>query len=133
MPKSLSIFLKTPTKLDDVAALLARILGHALVREESDVGPRYRSVVMWIEMVLYDDHGLEDDCGVPFTEFNHQLNLVPLVALQPEMVAATYPAMYGGVAAWLADRLSLDLDCPTMLVENLQRIVSTFHPKRPIG
>jgi hypothetical protein len=119
MPKPLSIFLKTATKLDDVAALVAKLLGHELVREERDVGPIYRTFLLCIEIGLVDDHGLEDDLDIPFSEFDLQLYVI---ALQSGMVHATFDAMYDGLAAFVSERLSAELSCPVMLVENLQRI-----------
>src|SRR5690349_20092728 len=119
MPKPLSSFLKTTTPLDVVAALVGKFLGHELAKEEHDVGTIYRTFLLCIELGLVDDHRLEDDGEVLFTEFDYQLHLI---ALRSGETLATYQTLYDGLAAFLAEKLSVELGCPVMIVENLQRI-----------
>ena len=108
MTRPVSIFLKTTTALDVVAALLEKLVGHALVREEPDVGTIYRTYLLCIELCLADDHGLEDDGAILFTEFDLQLKLIPLRAGEP---LASYDPFYDGLAAFLAEKLSMELSC----------------------
>jgi len=123
--KPLSIFLNSTVGLDATAGALRRIVGHALTRQESDVGVMYRTHAFCIELSLFDNHGLDDDAGIPFTDFVYQLQLV---ALRAGMEIAGFASMYEGIGVFLASKISTEVGCRALVVANLQRVLADFDP-----
>lgn len=125
MATPLDIFLDTSETLETVHVHLAKIVGHSLQRHHLDVGPIYVGKVLDIELRMFDDHGLVDDCGISFTEYSHQICLDPFKSALP---VAGFEKMYEAAAKFLAAKLAIELDCRTMVVANLQRKLASFGP-----
>ncbi len=123
--KPLSVFLDCAVGIEAVQDALANIVGHSFHKNESDVGVRCSTRALCIEWRLFRDHGLEDDCGIEFSEYDYQLQLVPL---QQGQELAEFDSMYEGVTSFVASKLSRALECRSLVVANLQRKVAAFGP-----
>lgn len=121
--RPLSIFIQTMAGLDDLARTVGQLIGHRLVKEELDLGPVYRTVVLGIELSLVDDHGLVDDSGIQFSAYEYQLKLI---ALRAGMAADGFAPFYRSCATYLASLLAARYDCQVIVVANLQRCVASF-------
>lgn len=123
MPRPTSVFIDFHGDEAALVDALAEVLGCPLVREDLDVGTLYRCRLLDTELVLFGDHGLEDDCGIRFTEYSHQLQLT---AFDVGVRIPGYDRMYESMAVFLGERLSVRLDSRTLVVANLQRTVAVF-------
>ncbi len=125
MAQPLDIFLDTSETLQTVHTHLAEIVGHSLQRHHLDVGPIYAGKILGIELQLFDEHGLVDDCGISFTEYSHQISMAPFRSALP---IAGFEEMYKAVAKFLAAKLANELDCRSIVVANLQHKLASFGP-----
>ncbi|WP_438040574.1 hypothetical protein [Sorangium sp. So ce128] len=125
MPRPMSVFVDFCGDEGVLLSALTEILGCSLVKEEIDVGVLYRGRLLDTEVVLFGDHGLDDDCGIKFSEYMYQLKLV---AFDSGMRLSSYDRMYESVVVFVAERLCERLHSRTQVVVNLQRIVATFDP-----
>lgn len=123
MPTRMSVFLRNPGTLDNVKDTLAEILGHPLDQRDRGVGLVYTTSALDVEVRLFDEHGLEDDCGIAFTSYEYQLDLIPLESGLP---VERFEPLYNALAEFLAARLSHSLSCQSIVVANLQRQVARF-------
>lgn len=125
MTSPLSIFVEYRGDEADLIREAAAILATSFDREELDVGPIHRSRILDTEFVLYGDHGLDDDAGIRFSEYNYQIRMTPF---RVGTHAKAFDGLYRNMALFLAERLSTQLNCKTLVVENLQHCVAEFGP-----
>lgn len=125
--KPLSVFLDTDQESSAVEGAIAHLVGQPLARRDLDVGTVFGATTFGVEILLLDEHGLVDDCGIPFTQYEYQLELVPLAA---GMESPRFGALYEAMAMFLAERLSKTLRCRALVVANLQRQVAEFDSRR---
>lgn len=123
MVKPRSIFINCEHHQQRIADAVGEILGQELVAHALEVGLVHRCRVLDIEFSLFGDHGLEDDGGIEFTRYTHQLRQV---AFEVGLRARTFAAVYESISLFLAERTSSILGCETIVVENLQRKVAEF-------
>jgi hypothetical protein len=123
MTTPLSIFLDTVMTTEDVRLVVQRVVGCDFHTQRLDVGVIYTATVLDIAMTLLDKHGLEDDRGIRFTAYSHQ---VVLTALETGRRTQGFDVAYESIALFLAARLAKALDCRTIVVANLQREFAAF-------
>lgn len=123
MTSRLSLFLDVSTEIGVVKGAITEVLGHSFSVIESDMGTIYATTAFCIEWRLFEDHGLEDDCGIAFSQYRYQLMLTPL---RHGAAESFFEAMYNSCAAFMAATISTSLACRTLIVANLQRQVAAF-------
>ncbi|WP_437567661.1 hypothetical protein [Sorangium sp. So ce542] len=123
MPKPMSVFVDFRGDEAVLLNAIVEVLGCSLAKEELDVGVLYRGRLLDTEVVLFGDHGLDDDCGIKFSEYAYQMKLT---AFDVGMRVSSYGRMYECIAVFVAERLCARLGRRTQVVANLQRIVATF-------
>lgn len=123
MDSELSVFVDSVAPLAEVRTALVQIVGPDFDVRERDVGTLYCASILDIRWELVAADGYEDDAGIPFTRYLHQLMLVPL---HPGCLAAGFAAMYEAIARYVGERLAVVLGCRTILVANLQRQLAAF-------
>lgn len=119
MAAYINVFIETAQPLKLLAGTVGAIVGKELVVDSLDVGPVFRTRVMGIDIIMFDNHGLEDDRDMHFTRYSIQLDLGPLAEEQH------YDQLVCAVGINLARRISSRLECPTMVTEDLQRVIHT--------
>jgi hypothetical protein len=125
MSKPMSVFIDFHGDEDVLLNVLAEILGCSLRREDRDVGTLYRCKLLDTEFVLFDKHGLDDDCGIRFSAYSYELNLI---AFDVGLRSSSYDRMYESIAVFIGERLCTRLGSRTQIVANLQKSVATFAP-----
>lgn len=123
MSTRMSVFLHTPRTLENVKDTLADILGHSLDQRALRVGVVHMTSTLDVEIRLFDEHGLDDDCGIAFTSYEYQLDLIPL---ESGLQLKQFEPLYKALAEFLAARLSHALPAESIVVANLQRQVAQF-------
>ncbi len=125
MSDPLSLFLDTTTPIEDARIVLAKVVGRELEVERLDVGAVYRTKLLDIEMRFFENHDLEDDCGIMFSRYAYQLMLI---SFESGNRTQGFGPMYESIAFFLGARLANSLDCRVIVVANLQRQVAVFPP-----
>jgi hypothetical protein len=125
MIKPMSVFIDFHGDEAVLLTAVTEVLGRSFAREDRDAGRLYRCRILDTEFVLFDNHGLDDDCGIRFTAYNYQLDLQ---AFETGMRIPSYGRMYESIAVFLAERLCIHLGSRSLVVANLQSEVATFVP-----
>ena len=123
MTQPLSLFLDSTAGIEVVRDAVASIIGHPFARQDNNTGAIYKSIAFCIEWVFYGNHELVDDCGIEFSQYEYQLQMMPFW-MSPEQ--AEYDSFYERCALFVASRLSVTLACRILVVANLQHKVATF-------
>ena len=122
----LDLFIYYDGEIDDIAEKISELLGVSLKKEINEFGEDYYMFrFLDIEFVFYGDHGMEDDCGIIFSEYNYQIQILKLYSGQKYK---SYNKMYNDIAEFLMENLSYELNANVMLVDNLQTIVMSSVP-----
>lgn len=121
--RMLSVFVATAISAKQVAQRLGVAIGMVPCLEHADQGARWRWRLLGIELILFDLHGLVNDCGIEFESFQIQIDLLDSTDPSTQrQVNALIPAMAELLAATAANVFQ----CKTMVVENLQRQSAVF-------
>lgn len=123
MTPPLSIFIKTRLGLDASKSALAAILRCAPITSEPDVGTIHTFDTIGISWALFDAHGLEDEGQLKFTQYQYELDLLPVKKMS---ASEEYESFYTAVAHLVASETSLSLACEVLLVANLATCVATY-------
>jgi len=121
----LDLFINYDGDIDDIAEEISVLLGIELKKEVEEDEEWYMFRVLEIEFVLYGNHGLEDDCGINFSDYNYQMQMIKLRSGEK---CKSYNDMYDKTAMFLMEKLSLAFNANVMLVDNLQSIVLSTVP-----
>jgi hypothetical protein len=116
--EDLNIFMKKPD-WNAIVECCSRIFGSGGLDTSDELGRRHVWRVFGVELIAFDNPGLEDDCGIPFSTFSAQ---VDVVLCENDPVAES-EAFRDALAKLLALRLRSALDPETRLVRNLQKEV----------
>ncbi|WP_095987981.1 hypothetical protein [Cystobacter fuscus] len=117
----MSVFLGTQRSIADLALDLQRIFGVTLWRIEERDMFRYEHRGLGYRMTLLTDHGLEDDMGIPFSKYKHQIDFD---SLGPGAVPEYSEQLKRYVALYAYSMIIADLKCPAMVVYNLQEKIA---------
>jgi len=76
----LDLFINYDGKIEDIAEEISELLDVKLAKEIDEIAEvqRYTFRFLDIEFVLFDNHELEDDCGISFSEYNYELAMIKL-------------------------------------------------------
>jgi hypothetical protein len=126
MYKPISLFIKFEGGIKEIVSFLEELTGLTLVVEQSEEGNNCRFILFDIEYIIFDNHGLEDDGEIIFSNYRFEFDLRQFISGQ---VSEYYQEMFESVAKYLASRISKKLICEVMIVENLQRKIALFLPQ----
>ena len=121
----LDLFINYDGEIDDIAEKIGELLGIELIKNHNEFGVIYKFIAFNIEFLLYGEHGMEDDQGIAFTDYNYQMQLIKLRIGEKYKM---YNAIYENMARFLTEKLAYDLGARTMLVENLSKVVFSAVP-----
>lgn len=125
MLKPLSIFIDYSRDEARLIREIAAIVGQPLVRADLDGGLVHRCRAFDTEFSIFREHGLDDDCGILFSTYTYELTLT---GFEIGIRTGAFATMYESMTLYLAERLSNELQCRTLVVKNLQREVAEFSP-----
>jgi hypothetical protein len=125
MSAPMSIFLEPGVDPDTTVRELQRALGVELRRDGSGSSVRFEHDGVGYSLVVFRDHGLEDDHGIPFTQYSCECDLlVSYDEVDPELAHSFRDAL----GLYTFSRITQALRWRAMLVDNLQRVVLSFSP-----
>jgi hypothetical protein len=121
--RMLSVFVSTAITAKQVAQRLGATIGLVPCVEHPEKGSRWRWRLLGVDVILFDFHGLVNDCGIDFEAFQLQIDLL---GLKEPRTLREMDALVGAVAYFLAAEAAKVFQCKTMVVDNLQRELATF-------
>jgi hypothetical protein len=120
MSAPMSIFLRTSIDERALCSVIERIFSIRLERIENDGMSSYKHCGIGYTLVLIMEHGLEDDMGIPFSEYQYQIDLDVYSLVDDERCSENFKK---SLAEYTFRRLAFATGYPTMLVYNLQRLL----------
>jgi hypothetical protein len=113
---NISIFVATSAPLVTIKELVEQRLQTQFVRRTDVEFSLFEGKVDDIFISLFDEHGLEDDCGIQFGLFQIEIDLTHKYD----------ESLCVQLAELVAKDLATQLHCRTIVVRNLQRILAHF-------
>jgi len=126
----LDLFINYKGSIEDIAREISTLLGIELTKDIDDFGENYMFRFLEIEFVLYGNHGLEDDCGIVFSDYDYEMQMIKLRSGEKYR---HYDEMYEKMAMFLMEKLAKALDSNVMLVDKLQTLVSKIDAVQQSG
>ncbi len=118
MPRIVSVFCDTSVPLRAILNAIEETLQiRFLMKENEGVGVVFESAYDGAVIVAFEEHGLEDDSGIEFTKYSIEIDLS---GGQSEV-----NLLETGLK--IAERLSEQIGCPTIVVNNLQQLRAAYH------
>lgn len=118
--KELDIFIQSKETFKNFPLKFSILFCLNLEIYEKDNRLKCRYYSLDIETILYNNHGMLDDMGIKFTEYNYCLSLIKI---NRGGTGKEYDDLYYSLAKYYAVKIADELDCKCMVVENLQRIL----------
>lgn len=114
MASTVSVFISGPVKLSNVVEIVSKSCSCEFVDRTESVGHTlFESELNGVWLSVFDEHGLEDDCGIPFSEYSVEVDLTTSCDLS--------------AAKLMANRIGRSIQSETkacvMIVENLQKLI----------
>lgn len=117
-----SIFFTPDDASIDCCKAIEAVLGCSFHLETDEEFRRYRSHCIGIEFVLFNDHGMVNDLGIPFESYSYELDL----SVDRKGVDSTLADSYQDNASRYIFKLMNDhLKWKMALVHNFQNLLAT--------
>ncbi len=118
MPRMVSVFCDTSVSLRGMVSAIEETLQITFsMREIEGVGVVFESTYDGAVIAAFEDHGLEDDSGIEFTKYSIEIDFS---GGQSEVDLLE-------TGSRVAKRLSEQIRCTTIVVNNLQQLKATYH------
>lgn len=116
-----SVFIKSNEEFSAIRIAVEKALDVQFMLEQDDVGSRYVCNTLCLTLILFDDHGLEDDMGIEFTAYPYELDvMIDRRSIDGDLCDQFHYEATLFLAAKLRGRLGLEC----IAVQNLQRIMT---------
>lgn len=126
MARVISIFFSPP---DDVAANrkreLEELFGFSFDPESGDGLIRYAARCLGLELVWFNNHGLVNDAGISFEDYEYELDIT-IMSIQ--MDASVTEAHQYSASRYIFHLFADVLRWKSCLVDNLQQLLAIFPP-----
>jgi len=114
--------------LERTLTCLARLFATPLARDEGAGGPVFRLRMLNADISAFDDHGLDDDSGMAFSQYACQIDVH---ALRAGGVHTAYAELLRALAVYAGEYLSRELSCRTLVADDLQMQLAEFGAMHP--
>ncbi len=117
MKNTLSLFINAFITLDRLVDIASEVLELSFVGRILDTGIIYEAhdKANLVEVIIFDNHGLENDCGISFEHYSYEVDFIPL-----------YQSI-DNVELTLSNQLQVTLQriekVETILVSNFQKLL----------
>jgi hypothetical protein len=123
MPSITSIFFTAEMRLEDCSKALEPVLGCSFRLEEDEHLLRYVSCCLGIQLVLFDNHGMVNDLGIPFESYLYELDLSVDRRGNDATLADSYQL---SASRYIFDIFKERLKWKSALVHDFQLLLATF-------
>lgn len=119
MPRTLSVFCDSNAPLGEILTAMGEAFKITFSsREIEGVGVVHESTYDGGAIIAFSGHGLEDDGGIEFTRYPIEIDLS----------GAESESDLLKIGLTLAQQVSEQFRCATLVVDNLQQLKATFPP-----
>jgi len=117
-----NVFVNGAFTLTQLVSLISSLLGVVFQRKELDLGILYSGNIEEYNILVevFDEHGLVNDGGINFEEFDYQ---VSFESDDRGSDLGKYRTIRKDLAITLVDSLKTDIESECIVVEGLQKIV----------
>jgi hypothetical protein len=119
----LSLFIAYQDEFNSIVKLVEKLTGKNIEVTCDEISEKFSFQMFDIEFILMGRHDLEDDFGIPFTNYEIQLNMIQLSSGQE---IDSYLKMFTSLSLYLAERISKEFNTEVLIVEDLQEIVCKY-------
>ena len=124
MAYDINVFIQQSSKLELLHIFVNRFNVFA-AQEGSAEADTLTETVFGIHLSLVTDHGLEDDCGIAFSRYGHQVGFT-LYAGRMDPTAGQ--ALCRALATAFAHTVANELHRECLIVEGVERVLEEVHP-----
>lgn len=115
-----SLFIRSDQKIQVVSEKLGELLNITFQREMREEGVLYVCSPFGITLTLFDDHDLEDDMGIRFSEYQYELDIqIAARGVTQDLV----DLVHEDITRFLLSKVSQVPGWDCIAVANLQRIM----------
>lgn len=122
MSRAMYVFVR---RLGNIKILLSELSVLFAVPYDSittDYGPIFRFRVLGQEIDVFNEHGLEDDCGIEFSKYPLEIRIQ---SLNLPVNATLLAQIRENIALLVAEVLVSNLSCEYVIADNLQQKIAT--------
>jgi hypothetical protein len=110
MSTPISIFINSSSAFENTALEIEKALSL-----------KYRYGGLGLTITLFGNHGLEDDKGIPFSHYQYEMDFD---VIRKDIEAKIWENLQYYAAMY--KRIITELKYPTMVVDNLQKMIATY-------
>jgi hypothetical protein len=118
---SYRVFVEDAASLKFLADLVSHIMHLPLSPLDVEAGPLFRGHTSDCMISVFDDHGLVDDSGIPFTKYRFEILLEPIEQLDGDLKCTQINLEPKSIC--LAEEIFTRLATHCMVVRGLQKVV----------
>ena len=116
-----SLFIRSNGTLAGLASAIEKKLGIQFRAEQDDIGVRLVCNSLCITLVMFGEHGLEDDMGIDFSSYQYELD----IEIDRQNVADDVcDLLQQNMTLLLFSKLRGQLSLECIAVANLQRVLA---------
>lgn len=120
MSITIDIFAAAPATVESCRQFIEGELGIVFNFQPDATPPLYESEWNGWTLLIFDEHGLEDDKGIAFSDYPIEISFG----------GRSYLPDICELVERLGKALAVKLQCKTMAVYDVQRLVGVFEPKQ---
>ncbi|AGA28530.1 hypothetical protein [Singulisphaera acidiphila] len=125
MSETVSVFVSGNPTIEECRNAIEKHLQILLVQRMDTDGHLFEGVISGVWVTLFDNHGLDDDCGIEFTQFPVEIDFTRYARNNSLDWNET---IFFSLVVSLSERLSEQFRARCIVVKNLQQIVRSFGP-----
>ena len=119
----MNIFFNSGQNLSETKALIEKTLFISFKAVVDGDALRYEYAGLGFIVVLFDKHGLEDDRGIAFSSYEYEMDFDPI---RGGVEGEYWEKLQYDAALYSFERITKALKYPAILVDDLQKMVSSF-------
>jgi hypothetical protein len=116
----LSLFIVYKGDFRDIVSAIEQFIEKPLTITKDEISEKCSFKLFDIEFMLMESHNLDDDFGIPFTNYQIQINMIQLCLGQRH---DSYLEMFKSISVYLADKISTIFNTEVIIVEELQNLI----------
>jgi hypothetical protein len=125
-----SVFVRGLEQFDVLLGLLVQLLACPSEQLSTESGILHRFMLLDLQIDVFNNHGLVDDCGIRFTKYPFEIDLQTIGRITRDEAAAQFRE---SLALLIADTVSYHLSCYCLVVDNLQTEIRSISPPSAIA
>jgi hypothetical protein len=119
----MKLFLELESRFDELIRFLEDLFSVELATTSDQMGKKCVFSCLCVEFCVVDNHGLENDCGIPFEDYSIEIDLRKLRLGE---ALEGHDAVVLAVSEFLSACISRHFGCEVRLLKNLQRSVAVY-------